>query len=622
MPAGIPVAFELWSDFANSFYGGVKQAALRVTRWQLLERIADYLVSKELTLTLPLAEAGGVVPGAVIRTWFRDATVTPVADDWEEYRILTTEADGVTRRMTVVAEYWLRDLADARRPIWVASVVAGLRQWGTGYLRRTDGAGFCLDALTDFVPSAAWASGVVPTTQALVRGDGLAILQLLSAYCQAVEADTGVRNEISARRNGTAGIYVDIGVTGTGVTFDVRPRKNLRGLQLRYSRPESATVITFGPGDLNRPTYKVSAVSAGAYIEVVDLLGARGPGRADDQWNTLFEVVEWKNGTRHTITDTVYVSSTTTRFHIASTTGIATNDLVWLQRIDENPLDRVEAIAAATSPRPVARTMDASNPVTNFIFPNSDMDDWTGTDPAGWTHGGTAPTKTTGLSRYGRYVADCNGGVGVTSMTPPAVGTLRCEVNEYLAVTVFFIVAVHSGSIFRFTNPNTGATEDYTLTAANSPVNVYQTYTRAWQITGAGGKTTSVVLLPVGGRVYWDAVQVSHHITDPGQLAEMVKGSGSARNVARANTRFDQQLQPVASVRAAVADLQFVAPRDYGDDRPVLGATGYFTSPDHGLTRAPMRVVSVRRTSGDPANPEIELATPLARYIQRALRGY
>lgn len=625
MPAGELTAFHLGSDFTA--LGGTDLGVLLPSQWSLVERVEDFQVTSELTVTLPLDTElyDSIDCGLAIKGFFRDASTSPPTVDWAEWRILTIDEDERSGQMILTCAGWLHQLGDGREVVYHQPVVP-TEEWSFTVDSSLTPAGHVADSLTNYSNYNAFIlpGTISPTAVVRVVGTFQTVRARLVAMCEAIYADTGVKYQVSARRNGTTQILIDVTVYGGATTVDVRSRKNLIGFRRRRTRLEQAKFVQFSePDALKRPTYVVSVVSAGAYIEVQNMVtGQPGPAIAADQWNTNRSIIEWKNGTEHDITDTVVVDALTTRFHMASTATLVAGDLVYIATGGGQDLKYVTATDIVNVNQPL-RTLAGSDPLTNLAGVNADMHDWTGADPTGWTHAGTvAPVKTAtaGYTRYGGWSAQGKlGGANPHILSPSMV--IQLAANEWFLYVVYFRAdAVGVGDLFRFRNPQSGASDDILITSAVATAGQYAAIAKAYQMSSSGAKTCQCRLVSTTENVYWDAVSYSRHRLVQPTTAEFRLGSGAANNVSAALALITANGDPVKSYDVELADLAVADPVTYGDDRPLLGATCYVTSERIPETRTALRIVEMRRTSDRPASPTVRL-TQVSRHFTAVLAG-
>jgi hypothetical protein len=634
---GIPARAELRTGLTmhDSVYGGASLGHFPLSSWVVDDRVDDYVVWKTLSGVVPITDdnVDNVVPGHVVKLWDRDDRVSPIVEAWTEYRLVKTLLDERAGTISFQGNYWLHELNEDSQLLRNSAAevfptpVAG---WVDTYAFT----GTFAELLVDMLPGMMWASAlwdagtVTPTVRASVNGSGLTCLAAMQQWLADVERVTGVRYQLSARPNGGAGIYLDVTVYGGATVLDVRTRKNLGGFRVERSRLEQATYIQFSSIEALRfPTYKITTVSAGAYIEVEDLLGDIGPAIEADQWDTVGaeQIVEWKNGTSHNITSTVKVSDTVTRFGMASTAGMAAGEYVFISHSGFgyvlNHVPRPSLMVQAPYQR-IVRALPHGNELTNLAGVNADQNDWTGADPTGWSHlGTTAPVKETGVgyTQFGGWSLRAKIGGASPHVLAPA-RTAYVPTGYYVATTVWFRAdAVGVGDVFRFTNPQTGASEDVSITSTIANAGEYTSYTKTWLMTTSAAKTWGCRLISVTENVYWDAVSYTVHPTGQPSAVDFILGSGAAKHIAAANRALLTIGEPVSRFEAELADLSIINPNRHGDDRPELGATVNLTSARAKVSAVPLRLVRLRRSSDKPAEPTVELSS-LPNRLTRALR--
>lgn len=318
---------ELWSDVqANS---GTRTAMVK----DLLQGcLATFTLDQrhELTVTVPRDAAWltSAAPRKVLKTTLDNGDVY-------EWRIATV-VDGRGHdggAATIVTAFPIHlDLADVGPMKSTTS--------GASTFFNLGGVGATPEEFIDtFVTSAslfAWiAKGTInSTTRRDVSWDRWSRLQLLFE----LGARTGL--EFQLRRNGTTQYLIDL-VTAIGSaasTLLVSEGRNLLAVTRTRSREDLATVVipvgTQPNGGSERAGIAFAEWQIGAFVSgttwtLIDRAGGDGPSKFNDQLNNLYLLKT--DASLVEITDSEYVSATTTRVTLTSNTGIAAGNLVELR---------------------------------------------------------------------------------------------------------------------------------------------------------------------------------------------------------------------------------------------------------------------------------------------------
>lgn len=168
---------------------------------------------------------------------------------------------------------------------------------------------------------------VDPTNTFDINGEWETARQIVDKIPDPARVDA----EFRLRRNGTTDYQMDIlSAVGSSLpTLRVNTGRNLRKLRRQRLFADSATqVVPRGQEDSTERTpafafWEITAVSANAYIEVIDPRGGSypGPARFADQFNSKYAAVLDPTYAEEQIVDTIVQSATTTRLTMASTTG-------------------------------------------------------------------------------------------------------------------------------------------------------------------------------------------------------------------------------------------------------------------------------------------------------------
>lgn len=616
MPSGTFRPTSIWSDWeCNS---GTPLAYMpAVISWRLAETIETHLVMKRLTVTVPTSwtQFDTVTTGAVIRLEYRDeATDT---DDWEEYRITDVVTDRRAGTATVSAVWWIQDLLEQEELIYQQVALEKRVVFGRYAITPSQGLADVVAALPSY-----WSvSTVTPTETGDVAFSRDTPLSGGLKVAAMAKMTTGTTYELSARRNGTSGLYLDLTVYGSGA-IDARVGKNLVNVRQTTKRADQTTRVAFGTDQsMQRPIYVISAVSAGSYIEVTDILATNpGPAQEADQWNGAYWY-EVKNGTSHAITDTVVVDYNTTRLSMSSTTGMATGERGYLAADSSgNDLLYVDSPSAQASYGLRLGVITGGDHYTNYLS-NGDLRSGSSTTPTGYTLDSGTATRVdagTGLVRQGGYAYYFNA-AGVIHQSQ----TIYAVAGEVWTYTWYgFISSFGAAATVKFRDPQT-ATDTTIAFDGTDPdaavLNTYVSVSRSFSVTSTGAKTFQItVSRGVNGSFYFDAAQLVRAASAP----TFRVGSGSADNIATANALLSTNGPPLSLLDAELADLSVLAPRDFGDEAALLGGTCTLTDGELGLDSASYRILSKVTDSGAIARPRIGLAnrpSKISDILARAL---
>lgn len=423
-----------------------------------------------------------------------------------------------------------------------------------------------------------------------------------------VNESTDAGAEVGIRRNGAVDHRVDIGtIGGTAVVPDVRTGKNLQGIVRASSTREQRNRLTpfatngGGPG-VNH--WKVSAVSTDAYIEVQDLDGGLGPAREHDQWNNAYWVD--KANTPHQITDTIVIDAATTRFLMASTSGIALDDRGSLAADGSGTqLAHVDSPSSIAQYGALMGTLPTNLPDNGQNGArNGDLATWASGLPAYFTN-----------SVPGSWVEDT--GVSLTggrSARYTAAGWLRQAWQEYLIAGETYTYSIwyrytgnHSGMDFTAMDPDSGTEPSLTLSNATETRNQWIRVDRAFPVTVTGLRNLAVGL--IGGTVTAGLFYIDSFQGYRGGVVPFRTGSHGARLIQRANRRHDTHRLPLVAYEGRFLDLAAADPAAWPYDQLVHGGTVNVEDTDLAETFAVRAVRITRSRLEGAAGTRVALAT-------------
>lgn len=620
MPVGRVESVWLRSNWTAA--GGVDRGPpLPIVRATFDSRLDDFVLWETCTVVVPLEAPAltGLADNDVLKVYRVDAAPDPPTADYMEYRILRIEKDLLAGTITLTGTYWLDDLVR--------------RNFLMERLDAIQTITLAVSSIQTAIPGTIWDPGTTPSSSfvTVIAGAHTALEWLRKVVASVYEVD-GVAYEIYATRDGDSGLLVNVGALNASARFDVRERTNLTRLVERRDLARIANRIYPAAADgFRRATYLVSAVTASTWVEITPYTGDRGAAREDDQFDLVnqYVVVEWKNGTSHAITNTTKIDDQTTRLAVASTTTLVAGDLVFLA-LDASPspedIPFVDGPASLGARDTWLKLEGGDDSITNLAGVNADMNDWTGSRPAGWSGSGTAPTKNTlnGTWRYGGQSATYAGVSSATLVAPSRTAYARA--GEILQYGIAVKIGSFGAHLFRFTNPNTGASEDVLLDGTVPGLDrlgEWLWYTRDYVITTTGAKNLLATLLTAagGGTTTWDAV--AYYWMPIARAPDFRMGSGAARNLARANRVIDTDGSAILSYEVGVTDRSQVD-RRFAANRPLIGATAVLTSEGLGATDVPQRVVQLAEAAGAEAQLSIQVANMarrLTRQIARQVTG-
>jgi len=596
---------EIWTDVACN--GGTRQAVAPLVACRSLEEVRAHLVARQLTLQVPRAWAdlGEVVVRRVVRVLYSDGT-------FDEYRILeVVDSSGGDGLVTVTALGIEHDLSHGPRIVQ--------RSWGLGQdydftARNTPTALLSAGVVAHGAPTWMTLGTVTPTDRVGVtfgQDTGLAGALKVAA---AVRAAGGSSYEVSVRRNGVSGYYLDLTSYGVGsAAADLRTGKSLLGVRRTLTGSGMTTrAVAFGSdgGSMGDAWFEVTALTLNTDITVADINGSTTPViLADDQFNTTYYWIH-EDGVAHQITDTV---KSTQKLLMASTTGIAVGE--WGRIAADSGgtevayLDHPANQATYGVQVGVLRGIGMSH--TNWLR-NGDF----GASGTNWTISGS-------VSYNQAYYQQGWQSLKFSASTGATVDQTRviyATAGQQVAYTVsFYMTALGSAGVYgdsavsaiRVKNPQTGANIDLVLDA--QVPNTWITYTLTFDITSTGTKSCFVefkqgTFSPAVWYVDTAQVAISHASTQSLPTA-FVLHSGGADLWLAAATHLSTNSTPVATYEVSVLDLARVDPDGAGQYEALnLGATVTITDTELGIAPA-VRVVRIETNHLVAHDTRLTLAT-------------
>jgi hypothetical protein len=561
---------EVWTDLRCN--GGVRVAVLPLISCTTTEEIVGGLVSRQLRAQVPMGwiDSDELVVRRIICLVF-DTTDTL----WTEYRITSIEDSlGEDGQYTILARGIEYDLGECN--VVISATAGTLLSFAPLGTAKTP-----TQHITDYLDASLpsyWGTGIVtPTTAVDVQyGEDTPLsagLKIAAAANAAEPSTYGTDFVISARAVGSSAYVVDLTEYNVSALIPALLQgKNLTGIRRVRKTDQETTRVVVHDGDLSglrRPHYVITTVSAGAYIEVSDLRGGRGPAREDDQFNTTGNYwIELKNGTGHQITDTTQVSATVTRFAMTSTTGMVAGEWGYLaMNSTGDDLAYVDSPSLQTAWGIKVGVLDGVPHQTNLLA-NPDLRDWPGTLPTGWVRavGASAdPVKETTVGKW-RY-----GGVSAKhAFTVSNIGieqtiTVYCPAGWTVLYWVGVYIDVLPATLQNFiTCKQAEAAGNDNLLQIDPAVDLVGSYkiaTKSYTMATSAAKTLRLRSLATAAMtVDWDAGQI--FLLPPGFAVPSTfsRGSGAALNLTMANAHLTTNGEPPVSYEVRVLDLFRVDP--------------------------------------------------------------
>lgn len=586
MPAALDRA-EIWTTLACAT--GSRVAVLPTLDCVTSEAIEGKTATQRLTVTVPreaTAAIAELVPRRVIRLLFTDGA-------FEEYRIQDVVDSAQAVGVQVKANGVLFDLALGNTLL--TQTTSPLVT--TSYTKVDTATNLVTHALT-FAPNYFSTGTVTPTATASVGFSDDTALSGLSKIADAMAAATGTTYELSARRNGTTGYYVDLTVLNSGATVpDIRTGKNLVSLRrTRSSRDQATRVYPVTSGGDGAAWFKVTAVSTNTYIEIDTIDGsAVNPLIEDDSLNGKYWVHE--DGVAHEITDTTRASK---RLAMASTTGISVGEWGYLALNSSKDVMRYVDYPSAqtTSGVQAIKLATGLQGATNH-FVNGDLALWSGGNPVGWSNGGS--TQDTSKYLTGGASAKLTSGylsTATRTVVVPAGWTVT------LAATLF-MDSYNANSYIQYSIAGSG------LVVLDGTVAPF-TETGKWIDWSISETPTTATAMPLnlyfaqfGNSFYVDNARA---IISPSPESAFVRDSGGAQAWGKAVSYLTQNSAAPVTYEVSLLDLSRLDSGTWPYDSLALGGTVNVADSDLGLT-ASVRATQIERNHLNPLATKVTLAT-------------
>lgn len=591
MPASLDRA-EIWTTLACAT--GSRVAVLPTLACVTTEAIEGKTATQRLTVTVPrdaTAAIAELTPRRVIRLLFSDGA-------FEEYRIQDVVDSAQATGVQVKANGVLFDLSLGDKLLTQTTSP----QVSTSYTKVDTATNLVTHALT-FAPSYFSAGTVTPTATASVAFDSDTPLSALTKIADAMAAATGTTYELSARRNGTTGYYLDLTVLNSGATVpDIRTGKNLVSLRrTRSSRDQATRVYPVTSGGDGAAWFKVTAVSTNTHIEIDNIDGSTvNPIIEDDCLNNLYWIHE--DGVAHQITDTVRSSK---RLLMSSTTGIAVGEWGYLAlNSSKDVLRYVDYPSAQTTSGVQSLKLNTSLSGLTNHFVNGDFANWSGGTVVGWTGSGYSQDT----SRYLTGGASAKFGGGTADLQSPSrVVIVPAGWSVTYAATVI-IDTFSAQNYLQYTDFNAGTSVTVALDGTVAPFSETGKWIE-WSVSLVSSTSTARQLLLYfyrnGGAFAVDNARV---IIAPTADSTFVKDSGGAQAWNKGVSYLQQNSTPPVTYDLSFLDLSRLDSGTWPYDALVLGGTVNVADSDLGLT-ASVRATQIERNHLKPLDTRVTLAT-------------
>ena len=560
---------------------------------------------QRLTLTVPDATyyAGQLLEGRILRVLYVDGT-------FDEFRI-SARRDGGGRAgiVEITAQDILLDLAEQLTK--VTTTVAGKAVYTSPAV-----AAAMTDSIDDWVlpyaPTYFARGTVTPTALAPPTEVGGMPLEVALALLAATNLAAGATYELQARRNGTTNYLLDVVAVGaTAATAYLRSGLNLIEPPDRERARREQTTRGYILGTDNRGIgdahWVVTAVSANVYIEIAPIDGeATNPIIADDVFNGTHSVYVAGVVTAYPITDT---ERATKRLHMNPTPASPVGKWVRIAVSGGNEVSYLDSPADQATYGVIVGDLTSQRTGRTNFTPKADAADWTGARPAGWTGGGTAPTKVTTAGDWEtagwsqRYAS-------VASASTISPSALRYYTAGEVCTTMARIRVdntIPGAHLLRFGNPNTGLAEDVLLDATFTEIGVWVYVVKQWPLLTSKlvNQTVGLHTGPGGGTTLFD-----HVLTVAGADVPLrfIRHSEAALLWLELIRHMETNGSPVLSIGARPADLTRLDATAYPNSDLAHGAAVVLSDPMFSGGSQSARIVTVRTNIGDPIDTTVQVA--------------
>ncbi len=583
---------EIWSDY--QYAGGTRQAVLPredcrvLTTTERVER--DDEGTLELSKDAPAAEHLAI--GRVVRLVYADGSF----DEWRVRQLQDSSRTAAILRATLQSP--LLELATGAAVITktTATVVSLDVEWKG--LTATE---IATEILT-FCPSG-WSLGTVdPTIPVNLTASAWMPLRALRELVSAVRAQ-GVDCELTFRRNGTTGYYVDL-VTTIGAsagTIDVRSAKNLLSTTRTRDRDAYGTeVVPLGTGQatLARAFLEVTAKSGSTLTLQSPVTGGQVIA-FDGQYDGLY-LIDDVNAKQ-----LVSASGVDQECDVASAANFTVGR--WYRLARNSSGDEMVGIRKAPGTAgPVQIITSAQLDDTTNHVANPSQRTWTGASsapPDGWTTSGTVTltrTTTTGLWVYGGK--SCRVQASGGHLQSPTTNLYIPTWVTHATLSAWVYVTTASTGEVRFV-VNGSLVSSTTLASLGTGTWRRVDYTHSMSgLTGAVRAFYAYVGLGVSD-CYVDSVQLT--LTDAAR--DFVEGSNPTRLLTFANKYLLAYSDTPVAYQIQFGDLQAWDPEGWSDDEVSLGMTARVRDVDLDITTS-ARVRELTRNHIAPLTSAVTVA--------------
>ena len=579
--------FELWDTYQCE--GGVRLSLLQVS--EVIRCVTTERVTRDdegvLEISKDTPSAPDVTIGHVLRLVFSDAS-------FQEWRIRQLEDTSRTSRVVrALLQSPLMELAvlDSVVSSTVTTATQTYAAMAVDYKALSPST--VATRILAFCPTW-WAIGTIePTIPVTFTTDAYMPLRAYRELVAQIRAQ-GADAELTFRRNGTTGYYLDIvaEIASAEPTIDVRSGKNLLSTNRLRDRdryalevvPLGTTSAITGQRSTIERAYHECTVKAGTTLTIKQPVTGGDSIAYDDQLTGYYVIDD--AGAAQQITDST--AGATQQIVVASAANVTQGRWYRLVRTSSSDaLVRLRTGESVTGPVQVLTSAQLDD-TTNF-FTNPGQRVWTGASsvPAdGWTTTGAGTiTKTTteGLWVYGGQSTRVQASTTLVLQSP--------EVSVYhptWAPSAIFSVW------FRVTTAGTGTVGFYVNTALQSSVNLsgYATgvfVRQDFTFTPAPGAAVRAFQVRVGGGscdVYVDSVQLSWGTT----AAAFLEGSNASRLWALGNRYLTTYGTVPSTYQISFANLAEWDAAAYPYDMVSVGQTATVRDVDLDVT-ATARVV-------------------------------
>lgn len=603
--AGTGVQVEVWSNLQCA--GGTRLAAgVPAIRCTESQELGDGIASSRLELEYPSAWEGGehVASGRVIRLAYPNG-------DFDEFRIDDVVEHVPRTTTTVTANSVIFDLAHAN------ALISETTAQRTDYeVTKVDTPTNLMDFVRGFAPSYFSLGTITPTAKVSVTFTWTMPLGAYQSIASAVKAYDGVGGELSVRRNGIIGYFLDLTIYNSSAPSpDIRTGKNLLSLSQKTVGQQVANRVypqvpwsdQLGIGEHH---FIVTAVSTDTYIAIDDpAFRAINPIAEDDALNGLYWVPYNEGASTSTarlITDTV---RSTKRIYMSSTSGIAVGDYGRIARNStKDTLAYVEKPSSQASVGIRVITLTVPEIALDNVLPNASTERWTSGQIDYWVSNGTVwPAEETSIVYTGTRSA--------RFQNSTSSGDYNFSARAYIWTTRSDLKLMYrvwhknlrngAGSAVGLqvdgTNPVSGAFTDIIPAQTTERLDWHATTSAEYSVTSGGRRVLEIRIRNTGttinaARAYIGLVEALVYQSGTALPSYPILGSNSTGGWLRG---VNLLVTDPVTYEVSVADLTRADSSRWPYDQLLLGGNAAVTDTDTG-TAASLRVVGLVK---DHLNP-------------------